>query len=62
MQGKSKEELKKDIEARAAKRSQAQKEIEELAKKRDEYIKANQKDGEAGFDNVVKHTLETQLK
>jgi hypothetical protein len=62
MQGKSKEELKKDIDARAAKRSQAQKEIEELAKKRDEYIKANQKDGEAGFDNVVKHTLETQLK
>ncbi|HUS27031.1 MAG TPA: vWA domain-containing protein [Kofleriaceae bacterium] len=62
MQNKSKEDLKKDLEARAAKRSQAQKEIEELAKKRDEYIKANQKDGEVGFDAVVKQTLETQLK
>jgi hypothetical protein len=62
MQGKSKAELEQDLKARAEKRAQAQKEIEELSKKRDEYIKANQKDGEGGFDKVVKETLETQLK
>ena len=61
-QGKSKDEIKKDVEERATKRATAQKEIADLAKKRDEYIKANQKDGEGGFDAVVKQTLATQLK
>ena len=60
--GKSKEEIQKDVQERATKRAAAQKEIADLAKKRDEYIKANQKDGEGGFDKVVKETLETQLK
>jgi Mg-chelatase subunit ChlD len=61
LRGKSKAELEADLKERAAKREAAQKEISELAKKRDEYIKANTKDG-AGFDVVVKHTLEEQLK
>jgi Mg-chelatase subunit ChlD len=62
MHGKSKTEIKQELEQRAQKRAEAQKEIADLAKQRDEYIKANQKDGEGGFDKVVKETLETQLK
>jgi hypothetical protein len=61
LQGKSKEELKAELDARAKKRVEAQKEIADLAKQRDEYIKANQKDAN-GFDAVVKSTLETELK
>ncbi|NVB82321.1 MAG: VWA domain-containing protein [Kofleriaceae bacterium] len=61
MRGKSKAELEADLKARAVKREAAQKEISELAKKRDEYIKANAKD-DKGFDSVVKKTLEEQLK
>jgi flagellar biosynthesis chaperone FliJ len=62
MHGKSKTEIKQELEQRAQKRAEAQKEIADLAKQRDEYIKANQEDGEGGFDKVVKETLETQLK
>lgn len=61
MQGKSKEEIKAEVAARAKKREAAQKEMADLASKRDEYIRANQK-AEGGFDSVVKQTLETQLK
>jgi len=61
MRAKSKAELKADLEDRAKKREIAQKEMAELSKKRDEYIKANTKD-DAGFDGVVKKTLEAQLK
>ena len=61
MRGKSKEELKADLEARAKKRAEAQKEMAELAKQRDEYLENNAKD-KGGFDGVVKTTLETQLK
>jgi hypothetical protein len=61
LRGKSKAELEADLKARAARREAAQKEISELARKRDEYIKANAKDSK-GFDVVVKHTLEEQLK
>lgn len=61
MQGKPKEEIKADIAARAKKREAAQKEMADLASKRDEYLRANAKDAE-GFDAVVKKTLETQLK
>ena len=62
MHGKSKTEIEADLKARATKRAEAQKEIADLAKKRDEYIKANQKDASSGFDNVVKETLTTELK
>ncbi len=61
MQGKSKAELKAELEARANKREKAQKEMADLAKQRDEYIAKNKKD-EGGFDGVVKKTLEAQLK
>lgn len=61
MRGKSKEQLKTELEARAKKRQQAQQEMAELAKQRDEFIAKNKKD-EGGFDGVVKKTLETQLK
>ncbi len=57
----SKAELKADLEARAKKRQAAQKEIAELAKQREEYLKKNAKDGK-GFDSVVKKTLESQLE
>jgi hypothetical protein len=61
MRGKSKAELKSELQARAQKRQAAQKEMTELAKQRDEYLAKNKKD-EGGFDGVVKKTLETQLK
>ncbi len=61
LRGKSKAELEADLKARASKRQAAQKEISELAKKRDEFIKANAKD-DKGFDSVVKKTIEEQLK
>lgn len=61
-QGKSKEEIKADVEARAKKREAAQKEMAELASKRDEYIRSNAGKDANGFDAVVKKTLETQLK
>lgn len=61
-QGKSKEEVKADIEARAKKREAAQKEMAELASKRDEYMRSNAGKDANGFDSVVKKTLETQLK
>lgn len=60
--GKSKEEVKADIEARAKKREVAQKEMAELASKRDEYIRSNAGKDANGFDSVVKKTLEAQLK
>ena len=62
MREKSKEELKADLEQRAQRRAKAQKEMAELAKQRDEYLEKNAKDNKAGFDGVVKTTLETQLK
>jgi hypothetical protein len=61
MRGKSKAELAADLKARAEKREKAQNEMTELAKQREDYIAKNKKD-EGGFDGVVKHTLETQLK
>lgn len=61
LRGKSKAELKAELEERAKRRHAAQKEIAELAKQREEYLKKNAKDS-GGFDAVVKQTLEAQLK
>jgi hypothetical protein len=61
MRAKPKAEIAADLKQRAEKRQAAQKEIAELTKKRDEYIKANKKD-DSGFDSVVKSTIEAQLK
>jgi len=61
MQGMDKAELKAEVSKRVQEREAAQKEITELAKQRDEYLKKNMKDGE-GFDAKVKTSLEKQLK
>ncbi|MDQ3341659.1 MAG: VWA domain-containing protein [Myxococcota bacterium] len=61
MQGMDKAELKREVEKRVEERAAAQKEIAELSKQRDEYLKKNMKDGE-GFDAKVKTSLEKQLK
>jgi hypothetical protein len=53
--------LKAEVDRRIKEREAAQKEITELAKKRDEYLVKNAKDGEAGFDVAVKGTVEKQL-
>ena len=62
MRAKSKDELKAEIATRASKRQAAQKEMAELTKKRDEYLKANSANKDDAFDGVVKTTLEAQLK
>lgn len=58
---KDKAELKAEVEKRLAERAAAQKEIVELAKKRDEFLEKNTKAGD-GFDAKVKTSLEKQLK
>lgn len=63
MRGMDKAELKQEVEKRAAQRAQAQKELADLAKKRDEFIKANKPGaGEGGFDEKVKEAIEVQIK
>ena len=62
MQGKSKDELKAEITQRAAKRETAKKQMVELTKQRDEYLKANAGTKADAFDGAVKTTLEAQLK
>jgi len=61
MRGKSAPELKAELERRAAERTAAQKEMAELARKRDEYL-AGRKDAGGGFDAAVKATVEKQIK
>jgi hypothetical protein len=58
---KTKAELEAELAARAKKREAARKEMTEVTRARDEYIKANAKDAD-GFDVVVKKTLDAQLK
>lgn len=63
MRGMDKAQLKQEVEKRAAQRAEAQKELGELAKKRDEYINANKPSaGEGGFDAKVKEAIEIQIK
>lgn len=64
MRGMDKVQLKQEVEKRAAQRAEAQKELGELAKKRDEYLDANKPGagGEGGFDAKVKAAIETQIK
>jgi hypothetical protein len=61
-QGKSKAELAKDLAEKAADRAKAQKEMGELSKQRDEYLKTHGAGGADGFDTAVKTTLEKELK
>lgn len=62
MQGKDKAELKAELDKRVAQRQKLQAEIAELAKKRDEYISEQAKNGEGGFDSKVKETVTKQMK
>lgn len=63
MRGLDKAKLKQEVEKRAAQRAQAQKELGELSRKRDEFIEANKPgDGEGGFDDKVKEAIEVQIK
>jgi hypothetical protein len=63
MRGMGKDQLKQEVEKRTAQRAEAQKELGELAKKRDEFIKANKPGtGEGGFDDKVKEAIEIQIK
>lgn len=62
MRGMDKAELKQEVEKRAAQRAQAQKELGELAKKRDEYLEANKPGAGDAFDTKVKEAIEVQLK
>jgi len=60
MQHLSKDELKAEITRRADKRKAIEKEIDDLQKKRGEYLR-DQAKGD-GFDNKVKDTLDRQLQ
>jgi hypothetical protein len=63
MRGMDKAQLKQEVEKRAAQRAEAQKELSDLAKKRDEFIQANKPGaGEGGFDAKVKEAIEVQIK
>ncbi len=62
MRGKDKSEIKAELEKRVEQRKTLQKQAAEVAKQRDEYLKNNTVDGEAGFDTKVKATVERQLK
>ena len=61
LRGKSKDEIKQEIEAKAKQREAAQKEMAELAKQRAQYLKDHAKDGD-GFDAKVKATVDHELK
>jgi len=62
LRGMDKPALKAEIEKRAELRKAAQDELTTVAKQRDEYLKAQAKDGEGGFDAKVKAAIDAQLK
>jgi Mg-chelatase subunit ChlD len=59
-QGMDKAKLKQEVARRVEDRKAAEKEIAELAKKREEFLTKNAKDGD-GFDAKVKTSIEKQL-
>lgn len=61
-QGKSKDEIKAEVERRISERKALQEQVKKLAKEREEYLSKQAKDGEGGFDAKVKSTVERQLK
>jgi hypothetical protein len=62
MRGMDKNQLAKEVEKRAQQRSDAQEELGELAKKRDEYLDANKPGAVDAFDTKVKQAIELQIK
>ncbi len=61
LRGKSAPELQAELARRAEQRRQAQREIDELTRKRDEYLSERRSPG-GGFDDAVKATVEKQIK
>ncbi len=62
LRGMDKPALKAEIKKRGELRKAAQGELTKIAKQRDEYLKANAKDGEGGFDAKVNAAIDAQLK
>ena len=62
LRGKSKADLKQELDKRAVDREAAQKEIGELSKQRAAYLRDHAKDSGDGFDAKVKATVERELK
>lgn len=62
LRDKSAPELKAELERRAEERKAAQQEIEELTRKRDEFLSTRAKEAGGGFDTAVKATVEKQIK
>jgi hypothetical protein len=62
LRGMDKPALKAELTKRAEARKAAQEELTTLAKQREEYLKAQAKDGEGGFDAKVKAAIDLQLK
>lgn len=61
LRDKSEGEIEAELARRAEERKRAQREIDELARKRDEYL-SGRKDAGGGFDAAVKATVEKQIK
>lgn len=59
---KSKAELAKDLAEKAEERAKTQREISELTRQREAYLKTHGGEGAGGFDGAVKSTLEKELK
>jgi hypothetical protein len=62
LRGMDKAVLKQEIENRAEVRRATQNELDKVGKQRDEYLKTQAKEGEAGFDTKVKAAIDAQLK
>lgn len=62
LRGKSKAELKAEVDRRVADNKAKQAQVTELSKKRDEYLKTHAKSTDGAFDAKVKETVEKQLK
>jgi hypothetical protein len=60
LRGMSKDELKKTIDQRAQQRAEAQKQMVEVAKQREDYLRKRGPSGE-GFDGAVKGTVDREL-
>jgi hypothetical protein len=62
MRDKNAEELKQELDARVAKRTKIQGELQTLTKQRADYLAKQAKRGEGGFDAKVKEMVEKQLR
>lgn len=61
LRGKSKDELRAEAQDRAKKRDAAQKELDQLARQRADYLTAHAGEAGSGFDVAVKATVDKEL-